>query len=412
MPYKNPYSISLWWLNNSDNTPKRPTDNSWRGRRWNMQTTPVGSYQTIEHDVDEDVEEPPLELEDWMFGDSYHSPYDDLSDVVNYGKKSYRKAKRNMLSSEEKAQRQENRAYKRNVLGNSISQNARYAPLLDSVIAYFQKKRDTPDYSGLENYKNYAMRETPVSRHTANHITGNMKFNPYDYTETANRIQAQSAAAQNLAARQGRGNTNMLMAHINNLLTNTATNIGKANLDAWRANEAQRMAVAQENRRADEFNANADNSADAAYITSLNAQRAADKQNAINALQYYDQQKYARDAAYKAQLDAKRNEMVSNIGDFGREAYDKNTVNTDQAYNYWTDNNGIHHYIPSNGGARPVDEKSQVTTTFDNDFFKNFYDNYATDDEKGLLTPWATDADKREWMNNVLTNRKKANGKV
>lgn len=275
--------------------------------------------------------------------------------------------------------------YNRNILFNTIASTLKNAPLADSILGYFQKKRDTPDYSGLENYKRAAMQETPVQRYTPSHISGNLKYNPYDYTEQANKIQAQTAAAQNLAGRSAGGNMNMLMAHVNNLLSNTNKASGEAYMNAWKANEAQRMAVAQENRRADEFNANADNTAEAAYTNARNAQTSQDIQNKLNALQYYDQQKYARNAQYQRELDAKRDEMVSNLGTYGQNAFNANEANTDQSYNYWKDQFGRLHFISGINGARPVQQQeNNVASNYNTELFNAAYDS-ATDEDKARM---------------------------
>lgn len=287
--------------------------------------------------------------------------------------------------NEETSTNNKDKAYNRNVLFNTIASTLKNAPLTDSILGYFQKKRDTPDYSGLENYKRAAMQETPVQRYTPSHISGNLKYNPYDYTEQANKIQAQTAAAQNLAGRSAGGNMNMLMAHVNNLLSNTNKASGEAYMNAWKANEAQRMAVAQENRRADEFNANADNTAEAAYTNARNAQTSQDRQNKLNALQYYDQQKYARNAQYQRELDAKRDEMVSNLGTYGQNAFNANEANTDQSYNYWKDQFGRLHFISGINGARPVQQQeSNVASNYNTELFNAAYDS-ATDEDKARM---------------------------
>lgn len=266
--------------------------------------------------------------------------------------------------------------YNANTTLNTVRSAFKNAPLVDSVLGYYQTKRDTPDYSDIENAKNYALRSTNVYSYSPTHITGNMKFNPYDYTEQANKIQAQSANAINLASRQGRGNTNLLMAHINNLMNNTNNASGDAYMKSWEANEKQRMAVAQENRRADEYNANADNTAAQSYAQARNLAATQDKTNGYNALNNYAAQKLSRQQAYQQRLAAARDEMISNLGTYGENAFNANEANTDQSYNYWKDAFGRLHY----NGGKPYD----YNLAFDNDIWKSVYDN-ATDDEKAKL---------------------------
>lgn len=301
-------------------------------------------------------------------------------------------------------QDKEDRLYNTNVLLNTLGSTLKNAPLVDSVLGYFQKKRDTPDYSDIENAKNYALRPTNVYRYSPTHITGNMKFNPYDYTEEANKINATSAAGQNLLARQSRGNFNALAANINNMLMNTSKASGEAAQKAWQANETQRMAVAQENRRADEFNANADNNAESAYAQARNLAATQDKTNGYNALNNYAAQKYARNTAYQQQLDAKRNEMVSNLGTYGQNAFDANQANTDQSYNYWKDPYGRLHFISGINGARPVNN-TPATVTFDNDLWKQAYDTF-TDDEKEQVGKM-NDAERRNFIIDKIRNKTK-----
>lgn len=266
--------------------------------------------------------------------------------------------------------------YNANVALNTAKSALKNAPLVDSVLGYYQTKRDTPDYSDIENAKNFALRPTNVYTYSPTHITGNMKFNPYDYTEQANKIQAQSANAINLASRQGRGNTNLLMAHINNLMNNTNNASGDAYMKSWKANEQQRIAVAQENRRADEYNANADNTAAQSYTQARNLAATQDKTNGYNALNNYATQKYGRQQAYQQRLAAARDEMISNLGTYGENAYNANEANTDQSYNYWKDAFGRLHY----NGGKPYDYKLAL----DNDIWQSVYDN-ASDDEKAKL---------------------------
>lgn len=323
--------------------------------------------------------------------------------------KNYFANRRATKTDNDTEQSSENRAYNTNVLWNGIKSLLRYAPAVDSFIGYFQKKSNTPDYSDITNAKNYAMRETPVYRYSPTHITGNMKFNPYDYSEESNKIFSQSAAAQNLISRQGRGNLNALAGHINNLLANTSKSAGNAYLNSWKANEAQRMAVAQENRRADEYNASADTNAESAYINARNAQTAHDKINGINALNNYAQQKYGIKHQYEQELDAKRNEMVSNIGEIGRDAYNKNAANTDTAYNYWTDQFGRHHYIPYESGVRQVDKPIQNNTVaYNNNLFNDVYDLLDDADEKTKFAKMS-DVQKQQY---IINKFKKNNGTV
>ena len=294
--------------------------------------------------------------------------------------------------------------YNRNVLLNTLGSTLKNAPLVDSILGYFQKKRDTPDYSDIENAKNYALRPTNVYCYSPTHITGNMKFNPYDYTEEANKINATSAAGQNLLARQARGNFNALAANINNMLMNTSKASGEAAQKAWQTNETQRMAVAQENRRADEYNANADNNAESAYVQARNLAATQDKTNGYNALNNYAAQKYARNAAYQQQLDAKRDEMVSNLGTYGQNAFDANQANTDQSYNYWKDPYGRLHFISGINGARPVNN-TPATVAFDNDLWKQAYDTF-TDEEKEQVGKM-NDAERRNFIIDKIKNKTK-----
>lgn len=371
-PYKNPYGYSSTAFRNvvPQVTPQQNYKNNIFGAA-HTQFKPTGTT----YDVDYDIEEQPLELEDWMFEGSEPqykpNPYEDLSYWTKYGKKSVRQ-----LNRERRAENVDNRRYNANIAANTAKSLLKNAPLVDSVLGYYQTKRDTHDYSDIENAKDYALRPTQVYTYSPTHITGNMKFNPYDYTEQANKIQSQAAAAQNLVARQGRGNVNMLMAHINNLLSNTNRAAGDAYNKAWQANEAQRMAVAQENRRADEYNANADNTAAQSYAQARNLAATQDKTNGYNALNNYATQKYSRQQAHQARLAATRDEMISNLGTYGENAFNANEANTDQSYNYWKDAFGRLHY----NGGKPYD----YNLAFDNDIWQSVYDN-ASDDEKAKL---------------------------
>ena len=394
--FKPEYNVSINGVNNNDFTIKNPYYN--------------GSIQGQNRILNRVPDVIPTKLEN-PYSYSY-TPYVKQSSrffPIANKIKNYFANRRATKTGNDTEQSPENRAYNTNVLWNGIKSTLRYAPAVDSFIGYFQKKSNTPDYSDITNAKNYAMRETPVYRYSPTHITGNMKFNPYDYSEESNKIFSQSAAAQNLISRQGRGNLNALAGHINNLLANTNKSAGNAYLNSWKANEAQRMAVAQENRRADEYNASADTNAESAYINARNTQTAHDKINGINALNNYAQQKYGIKHQYEQELDAKRNEMVSNIGEIGRDAYNKNAANTDTAYNYWTDQFGRHHYIPYEGGVRQVDKPIENNTVaYNNNLFNDVYDLLDDADEKTKFAKMS-DAQKQQY---IINKFKKNNGTV
>lgn len=271
------------------------------------------------------------------------------------------------------------RSYNRNLLYNSIKSWGRHYPTFDSVQQYLDKKKNTPDMSDFENAKNYAMRPTDVQRQTANHISGNLKFNPYDYSAQANMINAQAANGVNAISRQGRGNINAIAGHINNLLSNTATSAGNEYMKGFESNEKARMAVAQANMEADKFNATADNNAEANYVQSRNNAATQDKTNAINALNNYASQRYAINGNYENQLRTLRDQMVSNIGEEGRTAYETNRANTNKQYNYWYDQNGVQHYIPQEGGARYVDPQNPEPYKIEDGEFAKVLDKYKDD---------------------------------
>lgn len=270
-------------------------------------------------------------------------------------------------------------SYNINQAYNSIKSWGRHYPTFDSVQQYLDKKKNTPDTSDFENAKNYAMRPTDVQRQTANHISGNLKFNPYDYSAQANMINAQAANGVNAISRQGRGNINAIAGHINNLLSNTATSAGNEYMKGFEANEKARMAVAQANMEADKFNATADNNAEANYVQSRNNAATQDKTNAINALNNYASQRYAINGNYENQLRTLRDQMVSNIGEEGRTAYETNRANTNKQYNYWYDQNGVQHYIPQEGGARYVDPQNPEPYKIEDGEFAKVLDKYKDD---------------------------------
>jgi len=281
------------------------------------------------------------------------------------------------------------------------------APLYDSIFGYYQKKQNTPDYSGIENAKNYAMRQTPVTRANPMHIMGRLKNNIYDYLPVANQISSQTATAQNLASRQGSGNMNMLMSHISNLLSNTSQRIGKAALEAWKANEANRMAVAQENRRADEANATAENNAEQNYINTLNAQRAADKQLGYNALSNYAQQKYNMQQQYNRELDKKRDEIVTNLGRFGQNAFDAVTANSNMANDYWRDDFGQLHHKQGATGHRWNGEDLSTANNY-KDMYDSIYN--SLDDNAKAEFDKMSDIEKKNYILNLIKNNN--NGQI
>lgn len=271
------------------------------------------------------------------------------------------------------------KSYNRNLIYNALTSYGRHYPTFDSVQQYMDKKRNTPDYSDIQNAKNYALRPTDVYRQTANHISGNVKFNPYDYTGQANMINAQSANGINAISRQGRGNINAIAGHINNLLSNTATSAGNAYMQGFETNEKNRLAVAAQNMEAEKYNATADNNAEANYISARNQAAASDKRDGVNAMQEYAREKYAMDNNYETQLRGLRDQMVSNIAEEGRTAYENNRANTNKEFNYWYDRNGVQHYIPQQGGARYVEEHKPEPYQIDENDYVNMYNKYGQD---------------------------------
>lgn len=310
------------------------------------------------------------------------------TNYLPYIPRSERRAENNKAKQDRKYLKQakeEANQYNSNVRRNGILSMLRRYPLFDSVQQYIDKKKNTPDYSGIENARDYALRPTNVLRQSANHITGNLKFNPYDTTAQANSINAQTANGIDAISRRGRGNLTETVNHINNLLANNAVKSGDAYLNGWKANEAQRMNVAQANMKADEFNAQADNAAEQNYISARNSAAMQDKANGIKALDEYAKQKYLIDTNYENTLRGLRDQMASNIGEEGRTAYENNRTNTSKEFNYWYDDLGRMHHIAQQGGAKYVEPpKTDPYYIADGDFAKvleKYKDNNAVRDE-------------------------------
>ena len=296
----------------------------------------------------------------------------------------------------------EKRMYNRNVLLNSIASNLRRYPLLDSVQQYIEKLRDTPDYSGIENAKNYALKPTQVQRQSPSHISGNLKFNQYDYTGQANAIGSQIANGINTISRQSRGNTNALIGHIGNLLASKINAVGNAYMGGFETNEKNRLNVAKENMEAEKYNATVDNGAEQAYVSDLNTTARQDKTNAINALDRYAQQKYMMDTNYENQLRGLRDQMVTNVGETGREAYETNRANTNKEFNYWYDLMGRMHFIPQEGGARYVETPPVQKYALDYNDYLNVYNSQTKENQeklKNYIQTYGEDQGRWRWYN-------------
>ena len=268
---------------------------------------------------------------------------------------------------ETQQEKREQKSYNRNVLYNKIGSLLRNYSVGDSIDQYYDKKRNTPDMSAIENAKNYALNPTHVIKSNPTHIQANYKYTPYDFMQTANLMNAQTANGINAINRVNRGNLNATIKAVNNLNSNAQTNIGDGVLKQWQNNEAARHEAAKLNLEAYRFNQEADNRADENYVNSRNSAAISDKSTAYNALNSYAQSKYNMQHTYENELKNMRDEMASNLTDYGKEAYDTNKTNTDKQYNYWYDPFGIQHQISQQDGVRYVEQPKTAEENYEYD---------------------------------------------
>lgn len=272
--------------------------------------------------------------------------------------------------------------YDLNVFGNSLMSGLRHAPTWDSIGQYYNKKKNTPDLSDFENAKNEAAKPTNVMRQSANHVSGNYKANIYDYTEGQNRINAQSSATKNILARQSRGNFGQLASYLGGIDGRTIGEAGQNAINSWKANEENRMNAYKLNQASDQFNAQADNQADANYINARNSAAMQDHNNRIAAMNNYASNKYNINHTYQKELDEKRDAMVKNIANEGMNAYNNNKTNTNKKYNYWYDNNGVMRFID---GERPIEAPERQQINISDDMIDKF-EQGANVEQKNMLT--------------------------
>lgn len=274
-----------------------------------------------------------------------------------------------------------NSPYDLNVSVNRAISGLRHSPTVGAVVDYDRKKKNTPDMSGFENATNEAMKPTNIMRQTPNHVSGNYKANILDHIEGSNRIQSQSAATKNFLARASRGNFQELASILGGIDKNTTSETAKSDMDYARANEEARANAYRLNQASEQFNAQADNQADANYINSVNSAAIQDHNNRINALNNYAQNKYNINHTYEKELDDKRDTMIKNIANEGLNAYNSNKTNTNKKYNYWYDNSGVMHFID---GERPVETPESKQINISDEMIDKF-EQGANDEQKNML---------------------------
>lgn len=191
----------------------------------------------------------------------------------------------------------------------------RYAPAVGSLVGLFTKKK--PDYSNAERIER--ARERVDFNPVGNYLT----YNPLDRNYYTNQLNAQSGATKRGIVNQSGGNRATATAGLLAADYNYNQGLGVLARQSEEYNQAQRERVEGFNRGTNQYNSQGAMQAD-----SMNAELGL--RSAIAGAQMRDQERNMVDAAKSAQL----TKFFDNLGDVGREEFQRNTINSNPS-NYY-----------------------------------------------------------------------------
>lgn len=228
----------------------------------------------------------------------------------------------------------------------------RYAPVLGSalgVISDLAGWTNKPDYSDAEAIKAAADSLRDVS-YTP--IGDYMKYTPFDRMFYANQLGAQAGATRRNIMNTSGGNRGIAMAGLLGTDYNTQNALGNLYRQAEEYNLGQREKVATFNRDTNKFNAENDLKAQIANIDNNSNKVKA----AIAAAELKDKINARTSAARSANL----SNLFNNIGDIGREEFNRNMIIDNQGNYYIIGRDG---HLQYRGNTKDILPSSTNTTS-------------------------------------------------
>lgn len=201
----------------------------------------------------------------------------------------------------------------------------RYAPAVGSLVGLFTKKK--PDYSNAERIEK--ARERVDFNPVGNYLT----YNPLDRNYYTNQLNAQSGATKRGIVNQSGGNRATATAGLLAADYNYNQGLGVLARQSEEYNQAQRERVEGFNRGTNQYNSQGAMQAD-----SMNAELGL--RAAMAGAQMRDQERNMVDAAKSAQL----TKFFDNLGDVGREEFQRNTINSNPSNYYRIGRDGKINY--------------------------------------------------------------------
>jgi hypothetical protein len=240
---------------------------------------------------------------------------------------------------------------------------------------------------------------------TADTIGGYRAPNLMDAERMNNAAQAQGLAALQSALSVGNGNRGFAAAQANQQMYNTGMGIGNNYATAQQANNEERYKTDAYNTTIDQFNANARNTSyqDNQKAQQLGQQMALSAKQAAN--DYLQKENWYADRTNRTAMDNRATNQAAwtdNALNYfitqAQENAERNRQNNDITKRYWSDKDGVMHYIGDsglNGKIREYFRKNKIDNgTFTGDRLAAFnsiiQNNKAKDvaNEKGEL--WST----------------------
>ena len=228
----------------------------------------------------------------------------------------------------------------------------RYAPVLGSalgVISDLAGWTNKPDYSDAEAIKAAADSLRDVS-YTP--IGDYMKYTPFDRLFYANQLGAQAGATRRNIMNTSGGNRGVAMAGLLGADYNTQNSLGNLYRQAEEYNLGQREKIATFNKDTNKFNAENDLKAQIANIDNNSNKVKA----AIAAAELKDKINARTSAARSTNL----SNLFNNIGDIGREEFNRNMIIDNQGNYYIIGRDG---HLQYRGNTKDILPGSTSTTS-------------------------------------------------
>lgn len=239
----------------------------------------------------------------------------------------------------------------------------RYAPAIGSGIQYLQNVFGKPEFTSRDMLLEAAA-NLPRESVAFTPLNNRMRYTPLDRNLYLNPIRNQASATRRTIANAGQ-NAGMALANTIASDYNTTNAIGNALTQLADYNNKQRNSVAEFNRATDQYNSQGALSADTTNANLANQREQMRQAYILPAAQYNDQ-------SISAWNDAKGknfSNLMTNLGNIGRENFAFNQVNSNQALLYYTDENGVSHYafnpfIQAPGTSDTTDAEDLIKSSY------------------------------------------------